>query len=521
MIIFNSYFSDIQISLLILGLVFFLLSIIMHLKNKEYFSIVFLALTAICIFSFSALLDPFLNIWDERFHALVAKNLMNHPLKPTLYDDPVVNICYDNWTKYHVWLHKQPLFLWQIALSFKIFGISEFTLRLPNIVLSTILVLITYRSAKLLVNKQVGYISTLFIMSTIYILELISGRQDLEHNDVSFLVYISLSIWAFIEYYYTKKKIWIYLIGLFSGMAILCKWLVGLLIYFGWFSLRIMQKKIKLKENKDIFISLLITLLIVLPWQILTFLWYPTEAFNAFKYNSLHFTTPVEGHSGSFFYHFNIFNTIYGKIASFLIIPAFLSFYKKANDKKLFYSLLCIVVIVYLFFSLAATKMSSFTIIVAMIIFIAFASLTDYIINYMNQYIKNVKIKHIVFGLSITAIILLKFNITYLKKTHTFWKNDNHYTRMLLHNKEVFKSLDFPSNTVLFNIKGFHYIEAMFYTGLPAYNFIPSFKHYEDLKNKERNIAIFISSNIEIPDYLKNDSTIIFINKEIQGYEDE
>ncbi|MFA5300742.1 MAG: hypothetical protein WC389_21340, partial [Lutibacter sp.] len=74
---FITYFDGSQITLLIFGGVFFITSIILQMKNKHNFSFVFLGLTAICIFSFSALLDPFLNLWDERFHALVAKNLMN------------------------------------------------------------------------------------------------------------------------------------------------------------------------------------------------------------------------------------------------------------------------------------------------------------------------------------------------------------------------------------------------------------------------------------------------------------
>lgn len=79
--------------------------------------------------------------------------------------------------------------------------------------------------------------------------------------------------------------------------------------------------------------------------------------------------------------------------------------------------------------------------------------------------------------------------------------------------------MNLPSNTVLFNVKGHHYVEAMFYTGLPAYNFLPSYEDYLDIKNKGRNIAIFNRSNIEIPDYLKNDTTVIFLDEEIQGYE--
>ena len=516
--IFTSYFDNKQILLLTIAFLCFLVSLFFQIKNKSNLSIIFLILTGICVFSFSALLDPFLNLWDERFHALVAKNLMHHPLMPTLYDNPIVNMDYDRWDRYYIWLHKQPLFLWQIALSFKLFGVSEFSLRLPDIVLGAILIFATYRSGKLLVNQRIGYISGILFISTIYILELISGRQELEHNDFSFLAYVSLSIWSFIEYYYSKKRKWIYLIGLFSGMAILCKWLVGLLVYFGWFVLRMIQKKIKLSENKDVLISLLITIFISLPWQILTFIWYPQEAISAYKFNTIHFLTPLEGHSGSFWYHFEMFDTIYGKVASFLIIPAFIILHKKVNEKKLFVSLLSMVFIVYLFFSLAVTKMPSFTIIVSMIIFVSFASLFDYIINYANNFIKKDYIKHIIFALAIVIIILLRFDIEYLQEKHTLWKKNNVYTRMLSHNKKVFKSLKLPPNTVLFNVKGRHYIEAMFYTGLPSYNFLPTIEQYQDLKSKKVKIAIFNSVNLEVPDYLKTDTTILMINKEIKGY---
>ena len=120
MFVLKIYFDNTQVTLLSAAGIFFILSLILHLNRKDKLSILFLGLTAISVFSFSALLDPFLNIWDERFHALVAKNLMNHPLMPTLYDNPVVNMAYDRWDRYHIWLHKQPLFLWQIALSFKL-----------------------------------------------------------------------------------------------------------------------------------------------------------------------------------------------------------------------------------------------------------------------------------------------------------------------------------------------------------------------------------------------------------------
>lgn len=518
MSITKTYFDTTQVILLLLAGFFFIVSLFFQASKKEKYALLFLGLTALSIFSFAALLDPFINMWDERFHALVAKNMMKHPLMPTLYDDPIVNMAYDRWDRYYIWLHKQPLFLWQIALSFKIFGISEFSLRLPNIVLGTIFVLITYRSGKLLVNQRVGYISGIMIITTPYILELIAGRQEIEHNDVAFLTYISLSIWSLIEYHYSRNKKWIYLIGLFSGMAILCKWLTGLLVYFGWILLRILQKKYSLSENKDILHSMLIAILIASPWQIFTFIWYPAEAADASRFNMLHFLTAVDGLRGDIWYHFEKFNIIYGAAGSFLIIPSFCIMYKRCNDKNLFYSLLGIVLFVYLFFTIAASKMPSFTIIAAMTVFIAFGSLLDFIFDYLGKYIKTHKIQTSIFIVSILVISLLRINIEGLQERHTTWKITNNVTRLLTHNKEVFKSLDLPENTVLFNVKGRHYIDAMFYTGLTAYNFIPTSEQYQELKAKGRIIGIFNANNIDVPDYLLNDSSVILINKEIKGY---
>ena len=47
--------------------------------------------------------DLCLHAWDERYHALVAKNLIGHPWVPTLYDKPVLAYDFKNWTANHVW----------------------------------------------------------------------------------------------------------------------------------------------------------------------------------------------------------------------------------------------------------------------------------------------------------------------------------------------------------------------------------------------------------------------------------
>jgi 4-amino-4-deoxy-L-arabinose transferase-like glycosyltransferase len=428
-------------------------------------------------------------------------------------------MAYNQWDRYIIWLHKQPLFLWQIALSFKIFGVSEFSLRLPDIILGSVLIFATYRSGKLLVNQRVGYLAGVLFLSTLYFTELVAGRQEVDHNDFIFMVYVSLSLWALIEYNFSRRVIWIYFIGIFSGMAILCKWLVGLLVYLGWFILNLLKKKFKISDYKAMIVALSITIIIALPWQILTFLWYPAEAGKALMLNRSHFWIAIEEHQGSFLYHFEKFNLIYGMLIFLLIIPSFFLLFKKAQDKQMVPSAICMVVFVYLFFSFAASKMLSFTIVASMIILIAFAVLIESVWLYLCRWTSSSAVRNLIFGALVILIVVLRFDIGQLREKHLPANPDNLYSQMLIHNKAVFLSLHLPGNAVLFNVKGRHYIEAMFYTGMPAYNFLPTFQQYQDLIAKGRCVAIIRPENSKLPAYLINDTTTIIIDQIIKGYE--
>jgi len=81
---------------------------------------------------------------DECCHALVAKNLLKHPLKPTLIDKPYIFYTETHWGGNHVWLHKPILPLWQGALAYRFLGVNTFAFRFPSAILSTFAVWLTY-----------------------------------------------------------------------------------------------------------------------------------------------------------------------------------------------------------------------------------------------------------------------------------------------------------------------------------------------------------------------------------------
>ena len=205
-----------------------------------------------------------------------------------LYNDPILDYDYKSWISNHIWLHKQPWFLWQISFFFSLFGVNEFILRLPTVLMFSLLVLIIYRIGILISNPRIAWFSAFFYTFSFFYVNYVSGSTFSDHNDSAFIFYISLSIWVWIKYILSRKRKWIILIGIFTGIAILNKWLAGLVVYSGWIVALLLSNgwREKIYEFKNMGISLLITLLIALPWQIYIFTCFPGESSYEFQMSS-------------------------------------------------------------------------------------------------------------------------------------------------------------------------------------------------------------------------------------------
>lgn len=206
------------------SIILLLISFVLFLRKKKY-SLLFLFLGGISLGMGFALIDPFLHLWDEKFHALVAKNLSETPFHPRLLNSDIVSYNYELWVGNYTWLHKPPMSLWQIALSIKVFGADILAVRAPSVLLHALTSILVYRIGIIAFTKRAAYFSALIYLLLNYNLELVAGLHTSDHIDIAFTFYITASIWAFIEYQKSKKVKWIYLIGCFVGLAILTKWL--------------------------------------------------------------------------------------------------------------------------------------------------------------------------------------------------------------------------------------------------------------------------------------------------------
>lgn len=495
-------------NLLILGVLFLILSFFFN-KKKELLSLFFLFFGSLFFGFFISTIDSFLNTWDEQFHALVAKNIGNNGLVPMLYTNHYFEFNYKMWVANEVWLHKQPLFIWQIALSIKTFGVNEISVRLPSIIMHAFTSVFIYHIGKLLLNNYVGIIAAILFSVSFYQLELITGKYSTDHNDVAFLFYCTGSFFTWFKYMTTKSKYWLIFIAFFSGGAVLVKWLLGLLVYVIWFLINIsFDKKNIISNFLDMFISASISLIIFLPWQIYILYQFPKEANHEYSYNSLHLYQAVEDHSGIWNYHFNEgLNELYGDgiFVPWILLLGVIIVYRKSTMKigRLFF--IFTIVFIYIFFTLVATKMLSYTIVSSPFLFISIGA----VIYYVSNIFKNYSFFTLFIVLSLTGVGL--FNFKKIKHKHSIVNNE-----LKIAEKKCIESLDYYLNKQSYLVFNFNHtpfanISAMFYSDYECYDFIPTKLDVEKLKDENKKIACILTT--EVPDYIKNDPLIVKILK--------
>jgi 4-amino-4-deoxy-L-arabinose transferase len=377
-----------------------------------------------------------------------------------------------------------------------------------------------YRIGKISYSNTVGFYGALFFAVAYYLLELIAGKYATDHNDISFMFYVTASIWAWFEYQNSQKTYWLILIGIFSGCAVLVKWLVGLLIYAIWtVSLGVTDKKnwLKLKSYFPILISFAISLLVFIPWQLFIFNKYPTEAKYEFQLNAEHFSQAIENHGGNFWFHFNAVKDIYGSgdAVPFLLLIGLFFLVKNSTAKIYRVAILSAIIITYVFYTFASTKMTSFCIIVSPFGFLALASLTDSIINFIKTKIKLKRFEMYFRPIALIAICFFLLNLSKIQNYHTDWKpKDNQNRNADIKQMTIIKKLSdtlHGDRYVVFNadkrLNG--HIPIMFYTDNIAYNFIPDKGQIEKIKMQSYKIAILATDSL--PDFILNDNEIIKI----------
>ncbi|HYX26106.1 MAG TPA: glycosyltransferase family 39 protein [Thermoanaerobaculia bacterium] len=307
--------------------------------------------------------DLFLHTWDERYHALVAKHLLAHPATPTLYDRPLLPYDYRDWRANHVWLHKPPLALWLMAAGLGLGRIvagaqgAELAMRLPGLLLSTAAIYFTWRIGAHLCGRRAGLLAAFFHATNGYLLQLPGGRAPVDHVDNDLLFFVELGIFLSVLYLESGRRALVPAIGAAVGLAVLTKWLPGLLALPVFVALAWGRER-PWRIALDVGVLSLAATALALPWQVYTRLAFPREAAWESAYNLRHLLVPIEGLGGSPLFYLDHMARYFGEL---VYLPLAWFLVKLARERQPALLRLAVwLLLPYAAFSLAATKMAGY-----------------------------------------------------------------------------------------------------------------------------------------------------------------
>lgn len=509
----DSYFDLNHQVLLAVAILLLVVSTFTHeLTRKQNLGLLLLLCGTFILKLFVISVDPFLNLWDEQFHALVAKNLASDPFTPKLWPDTVMEHDYRAWVRNHIWVHKQPWFLWQMAMSIKILGPTAFAVRLPDAICFTFAVFCLYRIGKIFFTPRIGFVAAILFATNFFFAEMMVSNEPTDHNDIIFICYILASIWAFAEYRQQPKLKWQLLIVLFCSFAVLTKWLPGYLVFGIWFVYLIQQPRPFVSQRKEwiqMISTFLLSLILPMSWQVYIHTRFPQEAAYEKEHNWRHITEALDGHVGDNLFYLDNITRTFAPYAPFFILFGVFLLIRFAKEKKIYWSMFIISVIVYIFFTFVQTKMHGFTAIVYFIFYLGFGAVAELL--YQRISFKPL-VGKLVLAVLISMTAVIYFNIEAFQKQHTLWKKAefgilnyrNHNLDWRLTCAKLKKDLG-DDKYVIFNVDWVDPVKTMFYTEHLAYSEMPG---EADLKRaKEKGYKVAFLDNGKLPTYILQDTS--------------
>ena len=468
-----------------------------YFKKGNYVRSLLLIFFCGLILRFFAGMDFHLHPWDERYHALAAKNLLRHPLKPTLYEEPIFEYDYRSWTNNHIWVHKPPLPLWLIMLSLQVFGINEMAVRLPSIVLSSLGILLTYYIGKHFFDEKVGLLASFFYSINGFLIDLATARRPTDHPDTMFIFFIELGIFLSVYYVRRPSNILLLLIGIATGCGVLTKWLPALLVVAVLFLLLIRQESWKRATAKCIVVTL-VAAAVAIPWQVFIYSAYAREAAWESYFNYRHLIEPLDGHKGTVFFYLALMPRVFGEL---IYIPVIMFFHALARKRLPPQSTVLGIwfIVPYLFFSFVATKMPGYVMISAPALFIilswAFWTVKS---SLDTDFFRKTRILF----LALLLLLPVRYSLERIKAFQNIDRNPSWAQELRELNRKIP-----PSKAVVFNVD--YFIEAMFYADVTAYPFVPTREQIQQARGK--GFAVFIFDNSLLPSDIRSDSTVTIL----------
>ena len=316
--------------------------------EKEIVLILGLVFLCLLLFFFQLGARPIWDI-DEGMHASTSKDMVlsGDWVTPTFngenfYDKPI--------------LHN-----WFVALSFLVFGFTEFAARLPAAILGLGCVMATYLLGRRMSGPKTGFLSGVILATNG---EFIILSRTVVH-DISLAFFVTLTLFSFYMGFKNEKhrRRYVLLCYVSSGFAVLAKGPLGVLLpalIIGLFLL--LEGKLHFLREMVTGWGILIFFAITAPWYILISLSNKDYAGYFFiDQNLMRFLSPKAQHHGPFYYYFPVLLGGFFPWSCFLPLALYHPLrggFRKLDEGTVF--LMVWFVIVFVFFTLASSKLSTY-----------------------------------------------------------------------------------------------------------------------------------------------------------------
>ncbi len=441
----------------------------------------------------------FLHPWDERYHALVAKNFLNHPMIPTLYDRPLLPFEPGHFTNAHIWLSKPPLPLWAMSVSIACFGTgNELLLRLPSILVSVASIWLTYKIASALFDQRVAFMAAFLHSIHGLLIESTAGRVSSDVVDTFFIFFVELAVYSvIISNNKPRQAVWVVLCGVFTGLAFLSKWYPALLVWPLWLGYTIHRRQFSAGPIIGRGILLVMaTLVVALPWYIWIRLQFPGEFADLLEGLQQPIRQVVQEHTGPPWYYLDQIRMTFGELIYLPVLWFLVQGIRRPFPKRTLINLWFLIPLV--IFSAATTKRPTYQLVFAPALFIISAEFI--LLLYANR----ARLKP-VFLFQLILVLLIALPVRYsLERLKPFQSKDRK-PEWAMALKQLGGTVG--ANTVLLNYKA--PVEAMYYTGMVAYEALPSPDTIRMLQN--RGFSIMIQDDGLLPETAAHLSGVRYI----------
>ncbi|MBU0671797.1 MAG: glycosyltransferase family 39 protein, partial [Candidatus Margulisbacteria bacterium] len=256
---------------------------------------------------------------------------------------------------------KPPLYFWLATIATVLFGFNEFAIRFWAAVSGVLTVITIFYLGKTFYNERAGFFSGLIAMTSFQFL--IQSR--IAEIDILLTLLISAALLFFYWGFQTKNPKFYWLCYAAMALGVITKGIIGLAIpALAVFLFLLFKKELGRLKEMQLLPGVAIVALIASPWYLASWAIHG-QIFADFAVGFLfmsRFQGVVSGHPGPWYYYFLAIILGFAPWSHFLPFALLRTWKKRLQDPALL--TLCLIIPVFIVFSIAKTKLPSYLLLI-------------------------------------------------------------------------------------------------------------------------------------------------------------